>query len=480
MELIRVSRFRSLPHLLLRLAQKQGREVVLLLPRRARAFRHPSAWELLALYAQKHALELTVVSSDRELLDRAAAAGLHVTTGLPVDREGAAGREEPATRRLLPLWGFALAFFLVLLSGLFFFLPRPTVLIVPARRRLNLQAMVLVSPAYREDEIVQGRLPGILLHRTGLVVYERATTGSRLEGATPAQGKVIFVNENTTSITVPAGTILQSVNGLRFRTQTAVIVPPAKHDYLLGLRVGSTSGRAATTVVAEQAGSQGNLGPGKVTVIVGPLARHLKVVNPEGFTGGTDRRVAVVAPEDAEMARDEARREMELRAPEEAQELTGPERILLANSLTLAPGRATLSPGVGEEGESVRINLPYRLQVLVLPRSTLQKFLEEKARREVPAHFIVDEEPFVVDELRDTALAPTRSQLEIFASYTAVGRLERKRLFETLRGKTVAAARAALLSLPEVAAVRIDLPPGQRLPRFAWRIRLAYAKAPAF
>ncbi|MGQ9779414.1 MAG: baseplate J/gp47 family protein [Bacillota bacterium] len=478
MEVIRVPRFLSFARLLHLLTEEKGPKAILLLPRRARAFRQPLAWELLALYAQKHNLEITVVSSDRELLHQAAAAGFNVSSALPAGREEAAGREEPATRRALPLWALAFAFLLVLLSGLFFFLPRPTVLVIPARRRLNLQATAIVSPAHREAEIPQDRLPGILLHRTGLVVYERTTTGSRLEGATPAQGKVVFVNEDTASITVPAGTIVQSVNGWRFRTQIPVTVPPARHGYLLGIRISTTSGRAETRVVAEKPGSQGNLAPGKVTAIIGPLARRLKVVNIEGFTGGTDRRVPVVAPEDVEMACAEARREMELRAPEEAQALAGPDRILLPNSLAVTPGRATVSPGVGEKGESVRITLPYRVQALSLPRSTLEKFLEEKARREVPAHFAVAEEPFVVEELRDTALAPTAARLEVFAAYTAVGRLERKRLLDALRGKTVAAARTALLGLPEVATVRIDLPPDRRLPRLAWLIRLAYPKVP--
>ena len=166
-------------------------------------------------------------------------------------------------------------------------------------------------------------------------------------------------------------------------------------------------------------------------------------------------------------------------APEELRALAGSDQILLTDSLAVAPGRESITPAVGETATSVRITLPYRVQGLCLSRVTLAKYLEERARREVPANFVVASEPFSVEELRSVALSPEEARIEVAATYAAVGRLDRGRILALVRGKSATSARAALLGLPEVAAVQMDLPPERRFPSLTWLIRLELPKSEA-
>jgi len=461
---------------LLRLLSAAGLEgTVLVVPRGARAFRDQIDLDLLALYTREHRLQLVMVSADRHLRQRAAEMGLGVSARPPGELLGeeAAGSERPATQPLhLPAWLAVCFFALVFLGAIAMLWPRPTVIVTPARQRLSLTAQARVSPSFRESQIRDGCLPGRLLSKAGLAVYDVAASGSLTVGVTPAQGQVILLNDGGQSLVVPSGVIVQSAGGLRYRTQTAVTVPAAKHGYLLGIRVSSTSGQAQVAVVAELPGTEGNLGPGKLTTLVGPLERQVKVVNSAALAGGTDKRVAVVTREDVERARLEAGSQMELAAPDELKALAGTEQVLLPESIAIKPGRAVESPRVGEVSDSVRVTLPYSAQCLSISRTTLAKFLEEQARRQVPSHFRVAHEPFAIRELSGAPRRTDEAELRIVASYVAIGNLERDRILGALRGRTEAEARTAVLALPEVATVRMDLSPGRRFPRYAWLIRI--------
>ncbi len=476
MRLVRVPRYMSLRRLIKLLSATGLDRIILSVPPGAWAFRDGTDLDLLALYIRERHLQIILVTQDHVLRQRAAEAGFGVSASLPEEylaEEAAASSEQPATSTLhLPSWLLVAVFFGVFFGAVVLLWPRPTVAVSAARQRLTLTARMRVSPAYREGQIKDGKLPARILTKTGLIVYDVPASGSRIEGVTPAQGQVTLLNENNEPLVVPENTIVQSTNGLRYRTQAAVTVPPAKQGFLLGVKVSSVSGQAQVQVTAETPGTQGNVGPGKLTVLLGPLGRRLKAINPSALTGGTDRRVPVVNEEDVARACLEAQRQMELQAPEELRALAGEEQILLAETAALKAGRPSTAPRVGEVGQNVRVTLPYSAQCLVISRTTLAKFLEEQARRQVPAHFYVAREEFTLQGLLAVPRTTEEAELEVTASYMAYGHLERRRILEALAGRGENEARTAVLALPEVDSVQFDLPPGKRFPRFFGLIKL--------
>ncbi|MGE5549558.1 MAG: baseplate J/gp47 family protein [Bacteroidota bacterium] len=480
MRLIHVPRLMSMTRLIKLMAAAGLEQIVLRVPWGARACRDALDLDLLALYAREHQIRLVLVSRDSRVLRLAAAAGIEASTELPVelitlgadDQTAASSERPPAPLAHLPLWSLVGIFLAVVAGSTILLWPRSVVTVVAARRQLEVTARALVAPSFREGQIPEGRLPARVLSKSDLIVVEVPASGSKMVGVTPAEGSVTLLNDGPDRLVVPAGTIVQGTTGARYRLPDSITVPAAKSSFLLGVKVGTTSGQADARVVAEEPGSAGNLAPGKIASVIGPLGRMVKVVNTGAISGGTDKRMTVVSEGDLERARLEARRQMELKAPEELRSLAGTEQILLMELMAVAEGHWRETPGVGTVAETVRVALPYSVRCLVLARTTLAKFLEEQARRRVPASFEVTREPFTVQELRAVPKRPEEAELEVTATYTATGRLERGRILAALRGRPVEEARKAILGLPEVGSVQMNLAPGARFPRYAWMIKV--------
>lgn len=119
-------------------------------------------------------------------------------------------------------------------------------------------------------------------------------------------GKVRFVNAGTTSLTLPAGTVIASAIGINYKLVENVTVP--------GLNIqAAKAGFVDAAVQADQAGPQGNLPGG-----IGAFAfRSLVSVNGLGpITGGTNRTVKVVAAEDVERVKTKLQAQANQRATE--------------------------------------------------------------------------------------------------------------------------------------------------------------------
>lgn len=474
---VHVPRRLSMARLVRLLAASGDDRAVLVVPRRAKAFRDGIDFDLFAVYARENGWQPVFVTTDRRLLRLASKAGFEAYTRLPeeyLDDEdlAAAGSEEivaPPVR--VPAWLTLSALILVLGAAVSLLWPRPVLIVTPARQRMVLTDRASLSPNHRESEIPSGRLPARLIEKVDVVSVSVQTSGIRTVGDLAAKGEVTFINDGTERLVVAPGSVVLSAAGVRYRTAAAVTVPPAKRQTLLGVQVGVISGQAKAAVTAETPGTRGNIGPGGITTLAGPLGRLLRVVNTAPMTGGTDRRAAFVTAEDAARAQAEARRQMELEAADELRALAGEEQIVIPELIAVVPGRVNIAPAVGTESDHVRVLLPYRAECLSITRAVLGKFIESRARRRVPAHFTVARDAFDVQRLMGIPGGPRAGVLEIEASYVAVGSLLRKRILGAVLGKPVAEARAAVCALPEVGAVRIETT-GGRLPRYAFLIRL--------
>jgi len=102
-----------------------------------------------------------------------------------------------------------------------------------------------------------------------------------------AKGIVRFLNSRTTTITLPAGTLIASANGISYKLVQSVTVPGANFQ-------AAKFGFIDTIVQADQAGPQGNLPGG-----IGEFGFGTLTVAGQGpVSGGTNRTVKVVTAED--------------------------------------------------------------------------------------------------------------------------------------------------------------------------------------
>jgi len=103
-----------------------------------------------------------------------------------------------------------------------------------------------------------------------------------------ASGNVRFLNSGPTAVTLPAGTVIASANGINYKLVQAVTVPGSN------IQAGKF-GLLDTTVQADQAGPQGNL-PGGIGAFL--FRGGVSVAGLGAISGGTNRTVKIITAED--------------------------------------------------------------------------------------------------------------------------------------------------------------------------------------
>ncbi len=124
-------------------------------------------------------------------------------------------------------------------------------------------------------------------------VQEVVASGRALVPATKSKGNIQFRNLTESSILIPAGTVILTLDSIpvRFVTTKSAEVP------------GGIDQTANVTVEAEQPGSMGNVAAESLQAIEGALGLSLAVTNPEATSGGADRRETVLTDSDRSRAR---------------------------------------------------------------------------------------------------------------------------------------------------------------------------------
>lgn len=189
------------------------------------------------------------------------------------------------------------------LFGLYYTLsPKVVITVVPGITHMEVRTAVTLD----------GELAALAIERTDALTARGAVpaTGRAVVGVTAAKGVVVFFNTGEAPVLVPKGTQVATQSGQLYATDQDVVVPGREAVYFLDLPVGVQAGRAEATVTAQRPGSEGNVGPERVRVIVGDWPT-LSVRNLEPFTGGTDATVPAVVQADLDAAVGEARRALE-------------------------------------------------------------------------------------------------------------------------------------------------------------------------
>jgi hypothetical protein len=285
---------------------------------------------LLGRWAALAGSELTVISTDGNVrrlaraagiqcfpnLTRAALAGLSAKSRPPAKPElrfrrpfparppAARGRELPPAARIA-IFGAAV-----------FSIASVFLLLIPSARVRAVFPSRTVSASRTLDNADCSELA------TALTLSDRRpTTGEVLAPATFATGDLSLTNISKRTLDLPAGLRAASAAGVVFETNAG-----------LALAAGETK---SVGVRALEAGPAGNLGAGKVTRVLGPLALSLTATNPEPTAGGSSlRRGAVTAADLADLENALAGR-IRRASMERLEELAGPERTIVEDSLIL-------------------------------------------------------------------------------------------------------------------------------------------------
>ena len=187
-----------------------------------------------------------------------------------------------------------------------------------------------------------------------------ATTGFTDVPDAPATGTVVFINQQQSPVTVPAGAVVRTSTGttIRFRTTRTIEVPGA---------VGAT---AETPIVAIDSGPWGNVGSNLINQIEGALALQLNVRNLSPTEGGGVRQVKAVTQADLDRLRGQVLQQLfQLAKAEMANWMTSSE-FLADESLSLfLVQEQDYDRYVGEQADSVELDMTALIQGYVVDSS---------------------------------------------------------------------------------------------------------------
>lgn len=272
---------------------------------------------------------------------------------------------------------------LFLLGGLgYWYLPKANVTIYVAPKNLDKEVELAVEPGLtvinREKAIIPGREVQVAVSGEKTT----ATSGTRTVGE-KAKGEVTIYRIGP-PLTLPAGAVLESSNGLRFTldesTSVATGSSPAKPS------------ETPTAVTAEAIGAQYNLAA-DTEFSVGNFSKFdLVGENKEAFSGGSSREVAAVSEKDRDLLEKELTEELKENGLADLKTRLSQDEILIGSTLQLESEKRDFSHKTGEEAGTLKLSLQGTLQALVVPKEALNAFLMSQLERDVPQGYILRQE----------------------------------------------------------------------------------------
>ena len=195
-------------------------------------------------------------------------------------------RTRPAVRVLAFLLGVLAVLTLVAL-----FIPRAQITLSPISKTQSLVLPVTAGPSV-ESVFITGNIPA---REKRVIVEGEQTINVTGEGVIPqskARGIVEFRNLTQQSVTIPAGTVVQNEEGIRFVTTVNSEVEAGVGKFL------------QLPVEAVEGGIAGNLDEETINAIEGRLGLSLSVTNPEPTTGGRELPSVQASEADRERVKD--------------------------------------------------------------------------------------------------------------------------------------------------------------------------------
>jgi hypothetical protein len=377
-------------------------------------------------------------------------------------------------RSLLPAIG--IAFFSLVIAVWLFFQPKAVVVLYPKEQKLNFGAKVLLGTAFREKDIMSGKIPGKMVEKTATITIRTVATGKKTIGVTPARGKIILINRSNQPVVVPKGTVVFGERGFRFKTTTNVLAPKKATRLRFGIPVGEEYGKVQVGIVAAQNGTSGNQPGGRITRMESRFQNYLRVINTEPTVNGTDKQIPVVSAVDVEKGQNEARKQMQLAAPEEIAAMVGEGFLLFPELIRIEIISLNSSPAVSSETRELKTILKYRTTAMLGSSGGVHKFLLAQMAKNTPTNFEAKNHDVKLVSAQVISDGPKTVRIHLVGTGTLRGVLCQEKIRALIRGKSLAEAREILTEQDEVADYRIRMNPAkrERLPGFGFQIKILF------
>lgn len=288
---------------------------------------------------------------------------------------------EAKARRPLPGWftwlGYAmmggLLLCLLALFGLYV-LPAATVTVHPGTQSIEVTTQLTADPSLDSTNLVNHQIKGRSIETIIEEIGIANTSGSVQKPTTNATGVVTFSNLGSTSVAVPAGTVVSTGTGtpVSFRTTAQVEIP------------GGVGQRVDAAVEALNPGTDGNVRANTITNIDGPLRFRARVSNANATGGGGSDLVRSVTQADKDALLAETLARAEARANEALQDKLESGEWLPQESISTNIVAQAFDQYNDDQSDQVSLTLRLLVQGVAVSESDARDVLQAAVQEQLP------------------------------------------------------------------------------------------------
>ena len=469
-----------------------GRRIILVVPRDARALDSEYELRLLHRWADESDVQVALISDDINLRERATAEGIPIYTSVGraqstrwkwkrngrdgVTRDTALDPTEPGPRpallNQLGLAGVQLAFTLVFFSVAIFFLAIAALIVVPSARitiqpaamTVNDSREVILDPGVNTVDQINNTLPATTFRKDISGTATIATTKVDTAAADQATGEVIFTNLAGTPATIPSGTIVETSSGVTVRFATA-----APADLPAGYNA-----RVTVPVKALDPGPNGNVKALQINVIEGPLSSVARVINTQPIGGGSMKQVHMVSFDDKARLRDLLNSELRTAAIARIQQLAGDSTVVMPASVQISVITESFDHLVDDPSDTLSLHVEAVATGMAVQRSDLEQFAQAILGGKLPKGYSILPGTLQVQPDSEARVEGNAVIFTLRSSYQITPKVNQGDVLKGLTGKTPDEAATILSRRIQLAQPpKIEVSPSwwPRLPW--WGLRLA-------
>ncbi|HEX6033884.1 MAG TPA: baseplate J/gp47 family protein [Anaerolineales bacterium] len=290
-------------------------------------------------------------------------------------REQVLAKEEPwRTHPAVRLGSFILGVGAVLVL-VALFIPRAEVELRPQSKMQSVVLPVIAGPSV-EAVFITGSIPArerrVIVEGTQTVIV----TGQGVIPQSQARGRVTFRNLTQQAVAIPEGTVVRTVDNIRFETTRAGEVPAGLDETL------------ELPVEAVESGRAGNVDGETIVIVEGRLGLSLSVTNPEPFTGGRETPSVQASDADRERAKDALMEKLEMDARAQLAEELGAGDILFEDSFTTSQILSEVyEPPAGAAGTKLTVTMQVEFSTLYADGSDLTELASLALSASLPSGF---------------------------------------------------------------------------------------------
>ena len=255
------------------------------------------------------------------------------------------------------------------------FIPRAQVTLHPESKTQSVTLPVVAGPSV-ESVFITGNIPArekrVILEGTHSVVV----TGQGVTPQSQGKGTVTFRNLTQQAVTVPAGTVVRTVDNIRFETTRAGEVPAGLDETL------------ELPVQAVESGRSGNVAAETIVVVEGRLGLSLSVTNPEPLTGGRETPSVQASDADRERAKDALMETLEGEARTRLAEEMKTGDILFDDTFAVSQILTEVyDPPAGAAGNKLTLTMQVEFSTLYADASDLTQLAALALNASIPSGF---------------------------------------------------------------------------------------------